>query len=401
VRSGSLQLLVGAVFLSALGHWLAVTALALHLEETTGSVAVAALFVALWSPLVVFAGPAGLLADRFDARRVVILASIAQAVVATSLAFSGSLGLLLLLVGAAGNCECGEPTRGVRADPDSRVGRAAPDRERARGDRTLRRIRPRPAPRGLLAGAGGTRLPLLVNAATFVAIAVAVVLVRQRAAAATTPSAEPLGRARDRLVFLTRDGVLQVVMLVAFASLLFMTASAPAEVFFAKEFLEVGDVGFGALWTSWFAGMAVGGLLLNAASERARSPGRHSRRSSSSPSAWHSRPFPSCSLSRSSATSSAAPRTGRRTCSSGRSSINACPRGCTGGHSPRTTLCGTRPRWSHSGSEGCSSSRSALAGRCSWPASSLALAGVLGPALFRRRSRNQFAPHSFDVSTYR
>ena len=53
-----------------------------------------------------------------------------------------------------------------------------------------------------------------------------------------------------------------MVMVVAFASLLFMTASAPAEVFFAKDFLEVGDAGFGALWTSWFAGMAVGGLLL-------------------------------------------------------------------------------------------------------------------------------------------
>ena len=45
-------------------------------------------------------------------------------------------------------------------------------------------------------------------------------------------------------------------MLVAFASLLFMTASAPAEVFFAKDFLEVGDAG-GALWTSWFVGMAI------------------------------------------------------------------------------------------------------------------------------------------------
>jgi len=51
-------------------------------------------------------------------------------------------------------------------------------------------------------------------------------------------------------------------MFVAFASLLFMTASAPAEVFFAKDVLGVDDAGFGALWTAWFVGMAVGGLLL-------------------------------------------------------------------------------------------------------------------------------------------
>ena len=71
-----LQLLVGAIFLSALGDWLALTALALHVEETTDSgVAVAALFIALWSPLVFFAGPAGLLVDRFDARFVLVVAA--------------------------------------------------------------------------------------------------------------------------------------------------------------------------------------------------------------------------------------------------------------------------------------------------------------------------------------
>ena len=32
--------------------------------------------------------------------------------------------------------------------------------------------------------------------------------------------------------------------------------------FFAKDVLDVGAVGFGALWTSWFAGMAAGGLML-------------------------------------------------------------------------------------------------------------------------------------------
>ena len=98
MHRGNLELLVGAVFLSALGDWLALTALALHLEESTGSgLAVSALFIALWAPLVVFAGPVGLLADRFDSRRVVVLASIAQAVVATALAFTGSLVPLLVL----------------------------------------------------------------------------------------------------------------------------------------------------------------------------------------------------------------------------------------------------------------------------------------------------------------
>ena len=263
MHRGSLQLLVGAVFLSALGDWLALTALALHLEETTGSgLAVSALFIALWSPLVVFAGPVGLLADRFDSRRVVVLASIAQAVVATALAFTGSLGPLLVLTVLLGTANAvSQPAEfalipTVVTPERLQIANAHVETARFAG------FAAGPLLGGILVGVGGTRLPLLVNAASFLAIAAAVALVRQRVGATAKTADEPLGRARDGIVFLSGDRLLRVVMLVAFASLLFMTASAPAEVFFAKEFLEVGDAGFGALWTSWFAGMAVGGLLL-------------------------------------------------------------------------------------------------------------------------------------------
>jgi len=263
MRRGNLELLVGAVFLSALGDWLALTALALHLEETTGSgLAVAALFIALWSPLVVFAGPVGLLADRFDSRRVVVLASIAQAVVATALAFTGDLVPLLALTVLLGTANAvSQPAEfalipTVVSDARLQIANAHVETARFAG------FAAGPLLGGVLVGAGGTRLPLLVNAASFLVIAAAVALVRQRTGRRAESADEPLGRARDGIVFLSGDRILRVVMLVAFASLLFMTASAPAEVFFAKEFLEVGDAGFGALWTSWFVGMAVGGLLL-------------------------------------------------------------------------------------------------------------------------------------------
>ncbi len=262
MRSGDLQLLVGAVFLSALGDWLALTALALHLEDTTGSgLAVSALFIALWLPLVVFAGPAGLLVDRFDARRIVVIASVVQAVVAVGLAFSGSLGPLLVLTAVLGTANAVSQPAEFALIPtvvtESRLTIANAHVETAR----FAGFAAGPLLGGILAGLGGTRLPLLVDAASFIVIAGAVVLVRQRVAAAKTAD-EPLGRARDGIVFLSGDRTLRLVMLVAFASLLFMTASAPAEVFFAKDFLDVGDAGFGALWTSWFVGMTIGGLLL-------------------------------------------------------------------------------------------------------------------------------------------
>jgi MFS family permease len=263
MRRGNLEVVVGAVFLSALGDWLALTALALHLEETTGSgLAVSALFIALWSPLVVFAGPVGLLADRFDSRRVVILASIAQAVVAAALAFTDDLGALLVLTVLLGTANAVSQPAEFALIPtvvtEERLPLANAHVETAR----FAGFAAGPLLGGILVGAGGTRLPLLVNAASFLAVAAAVTLVRQRTGRRAKATDEPLGRARDGIVFLGGDRILRVVMLVAFASLLFMTASAPAEVFFAKEFLEVGDAGFGALWTSWFVGMAVGGLLL-------------------------------------------------------------------------------------------------------------------------------------------
>jgi MFS family permease len=47
-----------------------------------------------------------------------------------------------------------------------------------------------------------------------------------------------------------------------FVSLLFMTASATAEVFFLKEDLDVSDALYGLLFASWMVGMVVGALVV-------------------------------------------------------------------------------------------------------------------------------------------
>src|SRR4051812_3375299 len=101
-RRHDVTLLSGAILVSALGDFLALIPLALALQRTTGSgVVVAGLFIALWTPVVALAGPAGLLVDRGDPRRIVIAAAVGQAAVATALAFADStvaiLGLAALL----------------------------------------------------------------------------------------------------------------------------------------------------------------------------------------------------------------------------------------------------------------------------------------------------------------
>lgn len=262
MRRPNFELLVGAIFLSAVGDWLALTALALHLEDTTGSgLALSGLFVALWLPLVLFAGHAGLLVDRLDARLVLVVSSLVQALVAAGLAFADGLVPILVLTAVLGTANAvSQPAEFALIPavvPGDRLVVANGQVETAR----FIGAAAGPLLGGVLAGVGGTQLPLLVDAMTFLVIAAAASVLAVTTVVAVAPD-EPLGRARDGFMYLTGDRVLRLVMLVAFASLLFMTASAPAEVFFAKDVLDVGDAGFGALWTSWFVGMAIGGLAL-------------------------------------------------------------------------------------------------------------------------------------------
>lgn len=228
----------------------------------TGSgVAVAALFIALWAPLVVFAGPAGLLVDRLDTRRLLVVVSLLQAAIAAALAFTESLAPLLVLTALLGIGTAVSQPAEFALIPAVAGGRVAEANARTETARFVG-FAVGPFLGGVLAAAGGLRLGLLVNAASFVVVAVAVALLRMQRAPSSHVEGFDLGRARDGLVFLLRDQVLRLVLIVASASLLFMTASWPAEVFFAKDVLEVGDAGFGALLGSWMLGMVVGALAL-------------------------------------------------------------------------------------------------------------------------------------------
>ena len=113
---------------------------------------------------------------------------------------------------------------------------------------------------GLLAAAGGTQVALLVNATSFLAVALAAQALRaRREPQHRDPSTD---RSRGGIAVLLNDGVLAPVVVAAFVSLLFMTASATAEVFFAKDVLHAGDTGYGVLMTLWTLGMVVGSTLV-------------------------------------------------------------------------------------------------------------------------------------------
>jgi MFS family permease len=263
MRDRDLSILVGAVGLSALGDWLALVPLSLELQETTGSgIVVALLFVAVWSPAIVLAGPAGLLADRFDPRHVLLLASLAQAVVAVALAVVSGTGGILVLAALLGiGFAVAQPSEFAlvpRVAGDARLAVANGRVETAR----YVGFTVGPLAGGALAATGGLRVAMIVNALTFLVVALAAWIVRCPHAEDCAVPEPPGGRAWAGAAYLVRDRVLAVVMTVAFVSLLFMTASVAADVFFAKDYLGVGDFGYGVLLTTWTLGMVLGATFL-------------------------------------------------------------------------------------------------------------------------------------------
>jgi MFS family permease len=116
---------------------------------------------------------------------------------------------------------------------------------------------------GVLAGFGGTEVAMLVNAASFGVVALAALLLTARRPPAVVPEGAERDRARDGIAYLFRDRTLALAMSVVFVTLLFMTASVTAEVFFLKEDLGVSDAVYGLVFGAWTIGMVVGALVVS------------------------------------------------------------------------------------------------------------------------------------------
>jgi MFS family permease len=265
LREHDVRLIVGAVGISALGDFLLWVPLTLHLQQMTDSgLAVAALMFCLWSPIVVLAPLAGLLVDRVDARGALIVASLAQAAVAGSMALAlDSVAAILVLATLLGiGFAVAQPAEFALVPVigrDKRLSEINGYVESAR----YAGILAGPTIGGALSGAGGTELALAVNGASFLAVALAAVSLRARRPPEMADDDDgPPDRARDGIAFLARDPTLRLILGVVFVSLLFMSASITAEVFFITEDLDLSGLAYGLLFSTWALGMVVGALVL-------------------------------------------------------------------------------------------------------------------------------------------
>jgi MFS family permease len=262
-------LAAGARAVSSCGDFLAATALALAFQQTgAGGTAVSGLLLAASLPPALLAPVAGRIADRVDSRTVLVVAGIAQAAVCTTLAFAGSPALIIGLVAvlAAGLAITG-PTLFALL-PDMVGPRDLPRASGVNQTAGLLGVLVAPALAGILVGQFGVRVPLLLDAASYLALVAAGLLIRTRR------RGRPAGPA-DRPAWRLRDDRLVGTMVIAVAAVVAgVGAINVIEVFFVRETLHASATVFGFVSASWTVGMVAGSLLFGRLLTGVQEPGR-------------------------------------------------------------------------------------------------------------------------------
>lgn len=260
LRGRDFRLLTLSTGLSSLGDELALIALTIKVADLTDSGwAVAALLLCGVVPLVIFAPAAGVIVDNFETRRSLAIATAVQAALAVGLAFTSDLGWILMLTFLLGTASAVENPSIYTLVP-----RVVGEEHATEGNAYLEAARytgmiAGPVLAGSLAAGVGTRAALLVDAGTFVAIALAAILLRVRRAVPDDVRADVTAREGFRVI--RGDRVLVVGFAVIGAVVLFAAMDNVAEVFFADS-LGVGAWGYGVLASAWLIGMAGGATLI-------------------------------------------------------------------------------------------------------------------------------------------
>jgi MFS family permease len=253
-----LRLVVGAKSVSWLGDEVAMVALILLLQsQGRGAMAVAALLIANAVPMVLLSGVVGRIVDRYDNRALLIGSSLAQAALCTVLAFVSAQAAVLVLVALLGAGQCVNSATwsallpviaGVEGLPKA-IGMS-------QAGTTMAGILA-PALGGLLTGLYGTRVPLLVDAGSFLMVLLAAVLLHARRVVAVPESGvKPHGG----LTIVRRDALLRPLFVLLALFVLIGSMVNVVEVFLVRETLGASTTWYGIAGATFAAGALTGAL---------------------------------------------------------------------------------------------------------------------------------------------
>ncbi|HEY0475088.1 MAG TPA: MFS transporter, partial [Kribbella sp.] len=252
-----LRLVLPARAVSYAGDSIALVALTLRVSGEGGPAAITALLLAFAIPTVVMMPFAGRIVDGRDSRTVLVWSSLLQAAAGVGLAFSHGLAATLALacVLQLGQAVAG-PAWGAlipRIVGEGLVGKTTGTSQALIGVATLAGS----ALGGLLVGWSGDRGALLVDASTFIGLAVVARLVRTR-------RSPERGVVRERgamsagLRSMFADPLLRILVPALWVFVLVGEAVNVVEVFLITDELGLGSSGYGGVLAAQGAGAIVG-----------------------------------------------------------------------------------------------------------------------------------------------
>jgi MFS family permease len=254
-----LSLVVTAKSVSWLGDEVAMIALTLLLQASgRGAAAIAELLIANALPMVLLSGVVGRVVDRFDNRALLIGSSLAQAALCTVLAFVSAPAVVLVLVALLGAGQSVNSATWTALLPaivgPEHVAKAI---GRSQVGTTLAGI-VAPALGGVLTGLYGSRVPLLVDAATFLGVLAAAVLMHTR-----REISRPARGVKQHggLAIVRKDGLLRPLFVLLALFVLIGSMVNVADVFLVRATLGASTTWYGIVGAAFAAGALTGAVL--------------------------------------------------------------------------------------------------------------------------------------------
>jgi MFS family permease len=262
-RSPSFAYLFLATAGSSFGTYLAAVALVLQIRDLTGSgVWVAALLIADFLPIVLIGFLLGPLVDRLSRRWLMIVSDLVRCGVFAALPFVDTAEGLVVLAAVTGVA-----TGFFFPAANAAIPNLVSEEDLANANSLTVTVDTLAMTVGPLIGAmlyaaWGPAVPYAVNAVTFLVSAAFVAKLAER----SLRSSDPLTRGHwrdvgDGLKLVVTSRPLRTVLIVWNVALLGSGAVNVAEVFFAKDVLEAGDIGYGTLVAASGIGLAIGSFL--------------------------------------------------------------------------------------------------------------------------------------------
>jgi MFS family permease len=248
---------------SSFGTYLAAIVLTVDVYDRTGSgVWVAALLIADFLPIVVIGLLLGPLVDRLSRRGLMVVSDLVRVAVFVALPFVDDPAVIVALAGVAGIA-----TGFFRPAVYAGLPNLVPDEELTNANSLLQTVETLawmigPVVGGLMLTTWSPSVPYVANAATFLLSAALVARIPD----SRLRSEESLTRGHwrdvsDGLRLVLTSAPLRTVLIVWNVVLLGSAAINVAEVVFAKDTLDSGNVGFGVIVAASGVGLAIGSYL--------------------------------------------------------------------------------------------------------------------------------------------